>query len=83
MDHNGNGSDGSRSGKISVFIAEDKDVVRAGLRQLVGEISRCEVIGDSTSGEETIEKALAMNPRVILLKDKLPGIGICIVGYQL
>ena len=49
MSRDGSARDGHSSGNgtIGVFIAEDKDVIRAGLRQLVTGITGCAVIGDA------------------------------------
>jgi two-component system NarL family response regulator len=64
----------TRAGTISVFIAEDKDVIRAGLRQLVTSIDGCEVVGDAMDGDSAWAKISSMNPQVVLTKDTLPGI---------
>jgi DNA-binding NarL/FixJ family response regulator len=57
---------------ISVFIAEDKDVIRAGLRQLVSSIDGCHVVGDAADGETAWKRICELNPTVVMLKDNLP-----------
>lgn len=59
---------------ITVFIAEDKDVVRAGLKQLVNSMEGCQVCGDAIDGASIWQTISEARPSVLLLKDTLPGI---------
>jgi DNA-binding NarL/FixJ family response regulator len=63
-----------QTGTIQVFIAEDKDVIRAGLRQLVSSIKDCSVVGDASDGETAWKHILELKPSVVLMKDALPGL---------
>jgi two-component system response regulator DegU len=63
---------GTQTRTISVFVAEDKDVIRAGLKQLVQQIDGCEVVGDALDGETAYAKICECNPQVVLMKDTLP-----------
>lgn len=57
---------------ITLLVADDHEVVRAGLKSLlVG--SDIEVIGEASSGEEAIVKAIELNPQVVLLDIRMPG----------
>jgi DNA-binding NarL/FixJ family response regulator len=58
---------------ISVFIAEDKDVVRAGLHQLINEMPGCQVVGYASDGPTALDRIAQLKPKVVLLKDQLPG----------
>lgn len=71
--HRHNGA-GTTTGTISVFIAEDKDVIRAGLRQLVSSIDGCHVVGDAMDGDSAWNRICELSPKVVLLKDTLPGL---------
>lgn len=68
------GSSNGHNPPISVFIAEDKDVIRAGLRQLVDSIDGCRVVGDATDGESAWKAIASLEPTVVILKDDLPGL---------
>jgi DNA-binding NarL/FixJ family response regulator len=57
---------------IRVLIADDHEVVRTGLKSLFAGTD-IEVIGEATSGEETVAKALELNPHVVLLDIRMPG----------
>ena len=60
-------------GTIRVFIAEDKDVVRLGLKQLIQQIDGAEVVGMAADGETALREILSTEPSVALIKDELPG----------
>lgn len=53
--------------KISVFIAEDHDIVRYGLKELINQQDDIEVISESSSCKETLKLSSTLNPDVILL----------------
>jgi DNA-binding NarL/FixJ family response regulator len=58
---------------ITVLIADDHPVVRQGLRVLLSVTDDIEVAGEAADGPEAIELASAVQPDVILLDLKLPG----------
>jgi two-component system response regulator DegU len=62
------------TGTIRVYVAEDKDVVRLGLKQLIQQIDGTEVIGTASDGETALKDILQINPNLILIKDDLPVI---------
>jgi DNA-binding NarL/FixJ family response regulator len=59
--------------QISIVIAEDKDVMRLGLQQLITAVSTFRVVG--TAGDATrLEEVIASTkPNLLLIKDQLPG----------
>src|SRR5437763_444213 len=59
---------------IRILIADDHPVFRYGMRALLDSISGMEVVGEATTGEETIEQAVALKPDVILMDIKMPGV---------
>lgn len=73
MSRDGSGKDDNHNGTIDVFIAEDKDVIRAGLRQLVSTIEGCTVVGDAVDGDSAWTRIVNLRPAVVLMKDALPG----------
>ncbi len=57
-----------------MFIAEDKDVVRLGLKQMVQQVPNIEVVGTAQDGETAFSQIMELNPDVSLIKDALPGL---------
>ena len=53
--------------KIRVLIADDHSIVRAGIHSLLDSYPDIEVVGEASSGAEAIEKALRLEPDVVLM----------------
>jgi two-component system response regulator DevR len=65
---------------IRVFLLDDHDVVREGLRFLLERQDDIEVVGDSASAVEAIARIPALKPHVAVLDGRLPdgsGIDVC------
>lgn len=60
------------SEKISVFLADDHAVVRKGLETLIGAQPDMAVLGSAADGDEAVQKAILLNPDVILLDIQMP-----------
>ncbi|MFD9548629.1 response regulator [Nocardia salmonicida] len=58
---------------ISVIIAEDEALVRAGVVLLLGGIPDIEVVGEASDGTTVIELAAAVQPDVVLMDLRMPG----------
>ncbi|MFF5035465.1 response regulator [Nocardia salmonicida] len=58
---------------ISVIIAEDEALVRAGVVLLLGGISDIEVVGEASDGTTAVELAAAVQPDVVLMDLRMPG----------
>jgi DNA-binding NarL/FixJ family response regulator len=59
---------------IRVLIADDHQLVRDGLRGLLDALPDTEVVGEAASGDEAIALAAALQPDVILMDIKMPGV---------
>jgi DNA-binding NarL/FixJ family response regulator len=59
---------------IRVLIADDHPLFRDGMQGLLGSLPDMEVVGEASSGEQAIELARALQPDVILMDIKMPGI---------
>ena len=59
---------------IRVLIADDHPLFRDGMRGLLGSLPDMEVVGEASSGEQAIELARELQPDVILMDIKMPGI---------
>ena len=59
---------------VRVLIADDHPVFRYGLRALLSAEPTTEVVGEATTGDETVELATRLTPDVILMDLNMPGI---------
>jgi DNA-binding NarL/FixJ family response regulator len=59
--------------RIRLLIADDHAVLRAGLRMLVGTQPDMDVVGEAADGPETVLKARATRPDVVVLDLSMPG----------
>jgi DNA-binding NarL/FixJ family response regulator len=57
---------------IKLLVADDHEVVRCGLRSLFADTD-VEIVGEATSGDETIQMALEKGPDLVLLDIRMPG----------
>ncbi|WP_433158262.1 response regulator [Kribbella sp. CA-247076] len=65
---------------IRVFVLDDHEVVRLGLRLLLEDEPDLEVVGDASTAAEAIARIPAVRPDVALLDVRLPdgdGISVC------
>ena len=60
--------------QIRLLIADDHTFYREGVRTMLLELPDMEVIGEAADGDETIVKAEALQPDVILMDIKMPGV---------
>jgi DNA-binding NarL/FixJ family response regulator len=61
--------------KIRVLIADDHLIFRMGLRSLLSGESNINLVGEATTGSQTIEKFKELRPDVLLLDLRMPGGG--------
>lgn len=60
-------------GKIRLLVADDHPVVRAGLRKLLDSQVDIEVVGEACDGTSALERALALQPDVVVMDIAMPG----------
>ena len=58
---------------ISVLIADDQDLVREGLRMLLQAEPGITVAGEAGTGSEAIAAARKLDPDVVLMDVRMPG----------
>jgi DNA-binding NarL/FixJ family response regulator len=58
---------------INVLIADDHVFYREGVRALLGNSPEITVIGEASNGDEVIARAAELQPSVILMDLKMPG----------
>jgi DNA-binding NarL/FixJ family response regulator len=59
---------------IRLLIADDHAFYREGVRTMLSSVSETEVIGEAATGDEVIALALNLQPDVILMDLKMPGL---------
>ena len=59
---------------ISVLIADDQDLVREGLRMLLEAEPDLAVVGEAGDGGQALDRARLLDPDVILMDVRMPGI---------
>ena len=80
MSEDGTGPDHVAAGPIRVFLLDDHEVVRRGLRELLEADGDIVVVGESGLAEEAVRRIPAMRPDVAILDGRLPdgsGIDVC------
>jgi DNA-binding NarL/FixJ family response regulator len=59
---------------VRVLIADDHQLFRDGLRGLLEAVTEMTVVGEATNGQEAIEMAERLQPDVVLMDIKMPGV---------
>src|SRR5574341_1055763 len=59
---------------IRVLIADDHPFYREGVRTMLSVVPEIEIVGEAASGDEAIVQATALQPDVILMDLKMPGL---------
>lgn len=59
-------------GSLRILIADDHEVVRRGLRSLLGSRPDWEICGEATDGQDAVQKARSLKPDLIMLDISMP-----------
>ena len=59
---------------LGVLVADDHDIVRRGLRDLLEKQPGWKVVGEATNGREAVEKAKQLKPDVSILDISMPSL---------
>jgi len=56
-------------------LVDDHDLVRAGVKSLLNEVTDIQVIGEAANGEDAVKVAREKQPNIVLMDVRMPGIG--------
>lgn len=60
---------------VRVLLVDDHDLVRVGVKSLLETANGIEVVGEASSGEDALKLVKELQPNVVLMDVKMPGIG--------
>lgn len=60
---------------INVFLVDDHELVRTGIRRLLEDVRGIKVVGEADSGEAAVKWCRTAHPDIILMDMNMPGIG--------
>ncbi|MFT7403990.1 UvrY/SirA/GacA family response regulator transcription factor [Zhongshania sp.] len=60
---------------ITVLVADDHAMVRAGIVRMLEDAEGISVIAQAASGEEVISRCRVLRPHIVLMDVRMPGIG--------
>jgi len=72
------GADGADEGDsilIKVLVVDDHDLVRTGIVRMLADVAGIQVVGQADSGENALKLARELDPDVVLMDVRMPGIG--------
>ena len=58
---------------VTVAVIDDQELVRMGLRTLIGSEAGLELVGEAADGREGLDLIRAVRPRVVLCDIRMPG----------
>ena len=62
------------AGMIRVLLADDQALIRVGFRMVLDAEADIEVVGEAADGAAAITQAKALNPDVVLMDIRMPGV---------
>lgn len=60
---------------IKVLVVDDHDLVRSGIARMLGDVEGMKVVGEASNGEEALKQVRELQPDVVLMDVKMPGMG--------
>lgn len=60
---------------INVFLVDDHDLVRTGIKRILEEVRGIKVVGEADCGEDAVKWCRSHEPDLVLMDMDMPGIG--------
>ena len=60
--------------RTKVLLVDDHDLIRAGIKKILDDVSGIKVVGEASTGEDAIKIARKIHPHVVLMEIKMPGV---------
>jgi len=55
-----------------ILIADDHDIIREGIKNILRKYSEYEIVGEASDGEEALERTIELKPDILLLDITMP-----------
>jgi DNA-binding NarL/FixJ family response regulator len=59
---------------VRILLVDDHAIVREGLRALLEDEQGMDIVGEATNGDEAVEMAARLEPNLVLMDLKMPGL---------
>jgi DNA-binding NarL/FixJ family response regulator len=59
---------------VRVLLVDDHAIVREGLRALLDDVQGMRIVGEATNGDEAVDLAARLEPNLVLMDLKMPGL---------
>src|SRR5256885_16870218 len=59
---------------VRVLLVDDHAIVREGLRALLDDVQGMRIVGEATNGDEAVDMAARLEPKLVLLDLEMPGL---------
>jgi len=69
--------------KIRLLVADDHPIVRAGIRSLLSNNDRVEIVGEASDGREAVSKAHELHPDIVFMDTYMPRMNGLIAAKQI
>jgi len=79
----GTGLATAHTGKVRILLADDHPVIRRGVKEILKAEPMFEVVGEASSGPDTLEKVKQLDPLILILDISMPTLNGLDVTRQL
>ena len=59
---------------VRILLVDDHAIVREGLRALLDDVQGMRIVGEATNGDEAVDMAARLEPNLVLMDLKMPGL---------
>lgn len=69
------GTEENHFDRTRIVIADDHELLRAGLRQIIAADASLEIVGEASDGQEALRQICEVSPDIAVLDINMPGMG--------